>query len=81
MLRQEKELKENVVAISQTILEQVSGIGQRLRTANFAKDPEAVSIRLDLERLTKLSQSVVQPSLSEVVYESYDYLFHPIPRT
>lgn len=79
MLRQEKELKENVVAISQTILEQVSGIGQRLRTANFAKDPEAVSIRLDLERLTKLSQSVVQPSLSEVVYESYDYLFTQYP--
>lgn len=79
MLRQEKELKENVVAISQTILEQISGIGQRLKTADFAKHPEAVSIRLDLERLTKLSQSVVQPSLSEVVYESYDYLFTQYP--
>ncbi len=80
MLRQEKELKENVVAISQSILEEVSGIGQRLRTAGFARDPEAISIRLDLERLAQLSQSVIQPSLSEVVYESYDYLFVQYPQ-
>ncbi|MFM6952144.1 MAG: hypothetical protein ACKOXR_03245 [Bacteroidota bacterium] len=79
ILKRDKEMKENVVAISQSVLEQIALIVQKIRTANFAKDPEAVVIRQDLVRLTQLSQTFMEPNLSETVYENYEYLFHEIP--
>ena len=79
ILKRDKEIKENVVAISQSVLEQIALIVQKIRTANFAKDPEAVVIRQDLVRLTQLSQAFMEPNLSETVYENYEYLFEELP--
>ena len=75
MLRQEKELKENVVTLSQSVLQQVSQLSFRLRHASFAKEPDAIAIRQDMDRLNQLSETLVEPKLSEEVYESYDYIF------
>ncbi|MFM2254516.1 MAG: hypothetical protein RLZZ47_5 [Bacteroidota bacterium] len=75
MLKQEKELKENVVTLSQSVLQQVSQLSFRLRHASFAKEPDAIAIRQDIDRLNQLSESLVEPKLSEAVYESYDYIF------
>lgn len=79
MLRQDKELKDNVVNISQTVLQQVSQLSLRLRNANFAKDPEAIAIRQDIDRLNQLSESLSEPNLSASVYESYEYVFDRYP--
>lgn len=79
ILKRDKEIKENVVAISQSVLEQIALIVQKIRTANFAKDPEAVVIKQDLVRLTQLSQAFMEPNLSETVYENYEYLFEELP--
>jgi DNA-binding CsgD family transcriptional regulator len=75
MLRQEKELKENVVTLSQSVLQQVSQLSFRLRHASFAKEPDAIAIRQDMDRLNQLSETLVEPKLSQEVYESYDYIF------
>jgi hypothetical protein len=75
MLKQEKELKENVVTLSQSVLQQISQLSSRFRHASFAKEPDAIAIRQDIDRLTQLSESLVEPKLSEAVYESYDYIF------
>ena len=79
ILKRDKEMKENVVAISQSVLEQISQIVQKIRSANFSKDPEAVAIRQDLVRLTQLSQAFIEPNLSDTVYDSYNYLFEDLP--
>jgi len=75
MLKQEKELKENVVTLSQSVLQQISQLSFRLRHASFAKEPDAIAIRQDIDRLNQLSESLIEPKLSEAVYESYDYIF------
>lgn len=75
MLRQEKELKENVVTLSQSVLQQVSQLSFRLRHASFAKEPDAIAIRQDMDRLNQLSETLVEPKLSVEVYQSYDYIF------
>lgn len=79
ILKQEKEMKENVFNVSQTVLQQVAKLSDRLRTASFARDPEAISIRLDIDRLNQLSETLSEPVLSESIYDSYDYLFEEMP--
>jgi hypothetical protein len=61
------ELKENVVTLSQSVLQQVSQLSFRLRHASFAKEPDAIAIRQDIDRLNQLSESLVEPKLSEAV--------------
>lgn len=57
-LQKEKELKEKTITLAQSVLMQVSKLSDRIKNSSFSKDPDALFLRQDLDRLTELSSAI-----------------------
>lgn len=79
-LQKERELKEKTITLAKSVLQQVSKLSERIKSSSFAKDPDAIFLRQDLERLSEIS-SLISGSNTEndVVYSDFDNLFEKIP--
>ena len=79
-LQKEKELKEKTIRLAQSVLVQVSKLSERIKNSSFSKDPDALFLRQDLERLSELSTSISELEVqNDFAYNDFDYLFDKIP--
>ena len=79
-LQKEKELKEKTITLAQSVLVQVSKLSERIKNSSFSKDPDALFLRQDLERLSELSTSISELEVqNDFAYNDFDYLFDKIP--
>lgn len=79
-LQKEKELKEKTITLAQSVLMQVSKLSDRIKNSSFSKDPDALFLRQDLDRLTELSSAISESYVqNDFAYNDFNYLFDKIP--
>jgi len=79
-LQKEKELKEKTITLAKTVLLQVSKLSDKIKNSSFSRDPDALMLKQELDRLSELSTSVSETDVqNDVAYSDFVFLFEKIP--
>jgi hypothetical protein len=79
-LQKEKELKEKTITLAKSVLLQVSKLSDKIKNSSFSRDPDALMLKQELDRLSELSTSVSETDVqNDVAYSDFDFLFEKIP--
>jgi hypothetical protein len=62
------------------VLLQVSKLSDKIKNSSFSRDPDALMLKQELDRLSELSTSVSETDVqNDVAYSDFDFLFEKIP--